>query len=526
MARTRATLKGNSKTTRKFKSSSKLKIVDQSDILKEALAASTVALNGVKRRIKKDLNDDHRLAVLNTGAPINHEIIAAYSADYRRDNLNTHRENTLSALPLSYCCESRKFLQTLNYSYSHSLQRVPLATSQAHSGRCWLFAGLNSMRYYLMRELHLPDDFELSEAYLFFYDKLEKANCFLENIILHRQVDINDPRLVKIMSSGPVDDGGLWSFVANLIRKYGIVPKTIYAESFNSSVSDEMNQVLTDKLAQFANEIRLSDLKDQELRLKVLQEMLPVIYQILSNFMGEPPGPDSEFNWEYHEVSEHTQQVRQKGEYHLVKSLTPITFYKTYIEEHYDVSEMVLLRNDPRETSQYRQVYTVDLVSNMVGGQRELTFNLCMEDIKKITAKTVMSGHPVWFACEVQRDFNPYYGLLAVEGYDYDSLLGLKMRQTKEESILTRNGGPSHAMAIVGLNLVDEQDLKVDKWKIENSWGEFNVGDPGYLQMTDAWFDRYGYDVVVPIGMLPDKLRRIYEEHRKNPVVLPFNDAL
>ena len=513
---------------RTARKSLKIKVKTQKDILKEALATSSEALTCVKRKIKKDLKAEHRLAMLNTGAPLTSDIIAAYSSDYKQDKLNTHRENTLSALPLSYCCESRKFLQTVNYSYSHSLERVPLATSQAHSGRCWLFAALNSMRYYLMRELHLPDDFELSEAYLFFYDKIEKANCFLEKIILNRNADTNDPRLAKIMS-GPVDDGGLWSFVSNLIKKYGIVPKTIYAESFNSSVTDEMNQVLTDKLAQFANDIRLNKAKsDQHLRSMVLQQMLPVIYQILSNFMGEPPGSDTEFSWEYHEVGEHAQQVRHKGTYHLVKGLTPIKFYKTYIEGHYDVSEMVLLRNDPRSTSVYMQVYTGELQSNMVGGQPELAFNLSMEDIKAITAKTVINGHPVWFGCEVQRDFNPYYGLLAVEGYDYDSMLGLKMDQTKEESILTRNGGPSHAMAIVGLNVTKETENGpvVDKWKIENSWGEFNIGDPGYLQMTDTWFDRYGYEVVVPIDMLPDNLRDIYEECRARPIVLPFTDPL
>jgi bleomycin hydrolase len=378
-----------------------------------------------------------------------------------------------------------------------------------------------------MKELQLPDDFELSEAYLFFYDKLEKSNCYLENIILNRNADVTDPRLVRIMS-GPMDDGGYWSYVANLVKKYGIVPKTIYAESFNSSVTDEMNQALTDKLAQFANEMRTSNLTDSQLRERVVRNMLPVIYQILSNFMGEPPGSDTEFDWEYHEAGEHAQQVRQMGTYRLVKGLTPVSFYKTYIEDNYDVSRMVILRNDPRSTMQYKEVYSCDLINSMVGGQPELTFNLCMEDIKRITAKTVMSGHPVWFACEVQRDFNVYYGLLAVEGYDYDSMLGLPMRQTKEESILTRNGGPSHAMAIVGLNVIGEnQDGPiVDKWKIENSWGEFNVGDPGYLQMTDAWFDRYGYDVVVPIDMLPDNLREIYEERRLNPVMLPFNDPL
>ncbi len=506
--------------------SRRLKLSNQAAELKASIKTSLEMLEEVKKQMRANLKKDHSLAVCNNGVTLNQEIINAYSKDYKRDKSNVFRSNALSALPLSACSENRSFLQTVNYSYSHSLSRVPRATSQENSGRCWLFAALNSMRYYLIRDLNLPDDFELSEAYLFFYDKLERANLFLENMITYRETDINDFKLQTLMSK-PIDDGGLWSFVVNLIRKYGIVPKTIYGESFNSSISEEMNQVLTDKLSQFAMFIRASEAQPEDLRRKVLTEMLPVIYRLLANFMGEPPKLDEEFSWEYNEAGENVENVRHKGTYKKVTGLTPVTFYHKFIIENYDVNQMVVIRNDPRETSSYETVYTTELIGNMVGGQPELVFNLPMEDVKRITAKTIMAGHPVWFDCEVQRDFNPYYGLLAVEGYDIDSILGIKMKQTKAESLLARNGGPTHAMAIVGLNCVSSEDLDapvVDKWKIENSWGEFNQGDPGYLLMTDAWFDRYGYEVVVPLAMLPDDLRAVYNQKRHQPIMLPFND--
>ena len=512
-----------------------LKLTNQSTTLKLSIKKSAEMMEEVKKELVKSLKKEHRMAVCTSGIPLNPDVLDAYSADYNVDKSNVFRTNALSALPMSACAENRGFIQTVNYSYSHSLSRVPRATSQEHSGRCWLFAALNSMRYYLMRDLNLPDNFELSEAYLFFYDKLERANLYLEQMILHREADYNDFKL-QCLIRRPVDDGGVWSFVVNLIKKYGIVPKTIYGESFNSSISEEMNQVLTDKLAQFALEIRRNaHLSEDVLRQKAVTQMVPVIYQLLSNFMGEPPKLDQEFNWEYNEAGENVENVRHKGSYKLVKGLTPATFYRKFIVEHYDVTNMVLLRNDPRSTSKYQTVYTTELMGNMIGGQPELAFNLPMDDIKKITAKTIMAGHPVWFACEVQRDFNAYYGLLAVEGYDYDSLLGCKTKQTKEDSLVSRNGGPTHAMAIVGLNVNsaaaatdeddEDDDIDIDKWKIENSWGEFNEADPGYLQMTDAWFDRYGYEVVVPINMLPDDLADIYMQQKFTPTVLPFNDA-
>jgi bleomycin hydrolase len=516
--------KSKSKSTAGKNVKLKLKLVDQVTHLTLSIKKSEEMMDEVRKQMTESLQKEHQMAVCPTGIPLNTHAIDAYSVNYKKDKSNIFRTNALASLPMSACAENRAFLHTVNYSYSHSLQRVPRATSQENSGRCWLFAALNSMRYYLMRDLNLPDNFELSEAYLFFYDKLERANLYLENMVLYRHADQHDFKL-QCLIKRPVDDGGVWSFVVNLIKKYGIVPKTIYGESFNSSISSEMNQALTDKLAQFALEIREDASKtDAYLRNKIVTEMIPVIYQLLSNFMGEPPKTDDVFDWEYNEAGENVENVRHKGSYKLVKALTPLTFYHNFIVEHYDVTNMVLLRNDPRATSSYNTVYTTELMGNMVGGQPELAFNLCMEHIKNITSNTIIAGHPVWFACEVQRDFNAYYGLLAVEGYDYDSLLGMCMAQTKEESLISRNGGPTHAMAIVGLNLKEDAEFP-DKWKIENSWGEFNEGDPGYLLMTDAWFDRYGYEVVVPISMLPEQLADIYNEQKYNPTVLPFNDA-
>jgi bleomycin hydrolase len=495
----------------------------------KTIKQSQEMMDEVKKQMTNAIKKEFHQSTCPTGTPITADSLNAYSMDYNLNPVNRVRMNTLSSLPLSACCENRAYLQTVNYSYSHSLSRVPQATSQEHSGRCWLFAALNSMRYYLIRDLSLPDSFELSEAYLFFYDKFERANVYLENMVLRRGLPINDYKLQTLMND-PVQDGGTWNFVVNLINKYGIVPKTIYGESFNSSISEEMNQILSDKLAKFTYQIRnIKHVTDEEVRHLIVTDMLPQIYQLLATFMGEPPKPSDEFDWEYNEAGENVESIRHKGDYKILYNLTPMSYYTDLIKPHYNVSQMVLLRNDPRKTSKYGYVYTSELMDHMVGGQPDLAFNLSMKQIKSITAKTIIAGHPVWFACEVQRNFNPYYGLLAVEGYDYNSMLGLSVTQTKEEGVTTRNSSASHAMAIVGLNLVSPVGAEhpvVDKWKIENSWGEFNFGDPGYLQMTDAWFDRYGYEVVVPISIIPKDLLLKYDQRKETPFVLPFNDPL
>lgn len=72
-----------------------------------------------------------------------------------------------------------------------------------------------------MKKYNLKD-FELSQAYLFFWDKLEKANWFLEQIIDTADQDL-DSRLIQELLGAPVNDGGQWDMAANLVTKYGLV---------------------------------------------------------------------------------------------------------------------------------------------------------------------------------------------------------------------------------------------------------------------------------------------------------------
>lgn len=94
-------------------------------------------------------------------------------------------------------------------------------TNQRSSGRCWLFATTNVLRVAVMKKYNLKE-FELSQAYLFFWDKLEKANWFLEQIVDTADQDL-DSRLVQELLGAPVNDGGQWDMAANLVAKYGLV---------------------------------------------------------------------------------------------------------------------------------------------------------------------------------------------------------------------------------------------------------------------------------------------------------------
>lgn len=89
------------------------------------------------------------------------------------------------------------------------------------------------------------EEFEFSQSYLFFWDKIERSNYFLHTIAetALRKEPI-DGRLMAHLLSNPTNDGGQWDMVLNLINKYGIMPKKCFAESFSSEASQKLNSIL------------------------------------------------------------------------------------------------------------------------------------------------------------------------------------------------------------------------------------------------------------------------------------------
>ena len=146
----------------------------------------------------------------------------------------------------------------INHSFSNVIKGEMPVTNQKSSGRCWGFAGLNLFRIYLGRKHNLKD-FQFSQSYFMFWDKLEKANYFLESIL--KTVDHKwNTRLVMHLLADPIQDGGQWDMWVNLINKYGLVPQSEMPESFQSSKSRMMNRMITRKLRENAKQLR--DKKD------------------------------------------------------------------------------------------------------------------------------------------------------------------------------------------------------------------------------------------------------------------------
>lgn len=362
-------------------------------------------------------------------------------------------------------------------------------TSQEKSGRCWMFAGLNLFRSRIAKQLN-TDDFEFSQNYPMFFDKLEKANYFLESIIETVSEDIYS-RIVMWLLRDPLQDGGQWDMFVNLINKYGAVPKNVMPETFHSSNSSLMNQLLTSHLRKWASLLRSMHLEGTpvEILRNKKSEFLTEFYRFLTYFLGEPP---EVFQFEYRD---------RDGNHKSIDNLTPLKFYNEFVG--IDLNEYISLINAPTPDKPFGKTYTIAYLGNVIEGNKVLYLNIPIEVIKSCTINQLNDNESVWFGCDVRLQTDKQKGLMDTRVFLYDNALDTKFDMNKSERLLYGESLLTHAMVFTGVNL---KNGKPDRWKVENSWGE-DRGEKGFFIMSDSWFDEFNYQVVVNKKYLIDEMK-------------------
>jgi len=394
---------------------------------------------------------------------------------------------------------NREAVTRIDHTYSH-LIKTGTVTSQGQTGRCWMFAGLNMLRVHAMGKFNL-DDFEFSQPYLMFYDKLEKGNWFLENIIETRGME-RDSRTVMWLLGNIIPDAGQWDMFANLVKKYGVVPKKTMPETKSSMTSRTMNNNLKAKLRQCAKDLRNMHSAGhtvEELR-ETKHGMLNEYYRMLRIHLGAPP---TSFTYEWRD---------RDDQYHREGPLTPHEFYRRFVDV--DLDRYVCLINSPTEDKPYHKMYTVKYLGNIVGSQSVTYLNVPIETMIDTAKQMVIDNHPVWFGADAGKAKNRDLGVFDTEIYDYDTLYGTKLQLDKAERLDYGHSKMTHAMVFTGVNI--EPDGHPMKWRVENSWGP-KLGDKGFYTMTTPWFREYLYEVLVEREYLPAELLPVLETE---PIVL------
>ena len=389
--------------------------------------------------------------------------------------------------------------RTSRHSFSVNLKQGAI-TNQKQSGRCWMFAALNTFRFEVIKKLNL-ENFEISQSYMFFYDKLEKANFFLESI-LDTLDEPTGSRLIAWLLSAPMNDGGQWDMLCSLVDKYGVVPKYAMPESKASSASGEMDWVLTVKLREDACRLRKAyadGAKREELASRK-EEMLGEIYRILCICLGEPP---KTFDFEVEDKD--GKFIRECG-------LTPKAFFEKYVG--LNLNDYISLINAPTADKPYHRSYSVKFLGNVKEGRQVRYLNLEIEELKKAAIAQMKDGSPVWFGCDVGKCSTRDGGVMDTNVYKLEELLGMKFGMDKAERLDYGESLMTHAMVFQGVNL--DESGKPNRWRVENSWGE-EPGEKGYYVMSDDWFDEYMYQIVVNKKYLSEELVKEYESE---PILL------
>jgi len=425
---------------------------------------------------------------------INFLNLKKFDKNFSSKKLNILSRNALTQNDSSKVSINWDNFRKINHTFSNIISKELPVTNQKASGRCWGFAGLNIMRLDLAKKYNL-ENFEFSQNYFMFWDKLEKSNYFLESI-MQTFNESYDSRLMMHLLKDPVQDGGQWDMFVNLIEKYGIVPQSVMPETNHSSKSYMMNFFLTHKLREFSWNLRQMKKKGSsysKLR-KSKENMLSIIYTMLCMFLGNPP---KNFNWEIR---------NKKNKFFRFNNLTPKNFYKKHIKNN--LRDKVCLIHAPMSNKKIDKLYTINFLGNVIGGNIIKYANVNIDVLKKASIKSIKNDEAVWFGCDVGKMLHRDLGIMDVDLFNYEDLLNTTFKMNKSIRLEYGDSLMTHAMLFTG---VDIYNNKSRKWRVENSWGN-KTGDKGYYLMTDKWFNEYIYEVVIDKKYLPKNILNIFNQ--------------
>ena len=413
--------------------------------------------------------------------------------------------NAIAANSIDNLAQNRNNAAELDTYFSIETPKQTI-TDQKSSGRCWMFSGMNVLRAnFAKRTDSLRVEF--SQAYLFFYDQLEKANLFLQGVIDTGKKPIDDQR-VQFFFKNPINDGGTFCGVADLTEKYGLVPKQVMPESYSSDNTSKMARLISSRLREDGLKLRkmVAEGKKAADIEKAKTEMLATVYRMLALTIGEPP---TQFTYAHR-----NKDGKAVGE---PKTYTPQEFFKEVVGDKLN-GTFIMVMNDPRRP--YYKTYEVELDRHTYDGHNWKYLNLPMDDIEQLAIASLKDGRKLYSSYDVGKMLDRKRGYGDTENFDYGSLMGTTFSMNKAERISTFDSGSTHAMTLTAVDL--DANGKAKKWKVENSWGA-SWGQQGCMIMSDRWFREYMFRLVVDKKYVSEELLKLNEQ---KPVMVTPEDPL
>ena len=430
---------------------------------------------------------------------INVDELNTLRKEYEKDEKFTVIRHALSMNVFEDTFSSKDNAINNDYTFSIDIETLPV-TDQKRSGRCWIFSASNVLREIIAKKTNIKGQFEISQNFLAYHDKLEKFNYFAEAIIeLLTKGAKHDDRKVAFLLQG-VGDGGQWQMYVELVKKYGVCPKAAMVETYQSSSTAMSSKLCNSTLRKFAADAFRSyeDNKDVEKLYELKAEYNKKIYQILTSSFGLPP---EKFDFEY---------VDKDGKYHIEKDYTPKSFFEKYIGDSID--EFVSIINAPTKDKEYLKTYSIEYVGNVVGGKPVTHLNVDMDRLEELIIAQLKDGEIVWFGSDVGK-FRGENGVWDDAAFDFETPFHVNEVFDKADMLDFYQSAMGHAMCVTG---VDIKDGKPVRWKIENSWG--NSGHDGFYMMSETFFRNFVFQAAVREKYLNKEEKKAL---KRKPKLLP-----
>ena len=415
---------------------------------------------------------------------------------FTADETNRIAMNAVTAAGIDKVAKNYDRARLLQHRFSTIVDNGEV-THQDRSGRCWLFSSLNVARFVAKKNMDL-EQFEFSQNYAMYYDKLERVNYFLKDMAcLVEAGEPEDSRLVQHLLREVMGDGGQWTMAMNVYKKYGAVPKDLFPETESSKNTGEMNTQLRHLLHTAVAHMYAAEGDTAKVE-QIIAETTAAGHRILTIHLGEPP---VSFDWEWTDAD---------GEFHRDGEITPVEFWKKYVG-FADLESYVCLVDDPRKEHPKGRKIAIEHLGNVVGGDATEYLNVPNQFMKDCVRRVLVEqGIPVWFGAECGPMMDREAGAWATDLFEYDRVYGVRFDLSKEQRVRFGDSAMDHAMAFAGVDVADD-GTTTRRWRVENSWGD-KIADKGYFTMSDDWFTEYVYEVAVPKALLPEEYQKALEE--------------
>ena len=436
---------------------------------------------------------------------ISSEMLREIQKEQKAEPVNRALVNAVAANSIDALATNHQNAGALDTYFSVETPKQSI-TDQKSSGRCWMFSGLNVLRANYTKQRD-SIQVEFSQAHLFFWDQLEKANLMLQGCVDTGKQPIDDPR-VQFFFKSPIGDGGTFCGVADLVDKYGLVPAEVMPETYTSDNTSKARSLVASKLREYGLQLRDMAQKDRKQASidKAKTRMLSQIYKMLVMTIGEPP---QQFTYAFKDKS-----GKAVGP---AKTYTPQTFCQEVVGGPIN-DTFIMAMNDPRRP--YYKTYEVEYDRHTYDGHNWKYVNLPMDDIEQMAIASLKDGRKLYSSYDVGKFLDRKRGYADTENFDYASLFGTTFGMDKAQRISTFDSGSTHAMTLTAVDLDDKG--KVKKWKVENSWGA-SWGQQGCLIMTDRWFREFMFRLVVNKKYVPEN---ILQAAQTEPVMVMPEDPL